>query len=348
VRIVNSPPSEPTQRNCPAGSRQCCYTPQEVSLFGNTCVPLGTNNNPNVFWQQGCSESFGSSSSGKTCGQRNFKPLFNLQEGQASPDEFPWTCLVLTTENRFLGGCAIVPERKDNDIRFGTTRVITAAHKLSSLKLEEGLKVRIIEYDASDFNPNVENDQHKEFLVSSFTKHPNFDTKRLSDDIAVLRLSQPINLRNSNGSNAACYPRCNNMFDYQFQNGTGVRCWVAGWGRNDEKEQGGKFSFIQRKVDVPIYHSRTRCEQRLKNALASVSASSSRRFKLHPGEICAGGEPKKDACDGDGGSPLVCQSKNGRWHVVGLVAWGVGCGKPDVPGVYVNIHHYLDFITSVR
>ena len=70
-----------------------------------------------------------------------------------------------------------------------------------------GLKVRIIEYDASDFNPNVENDQHQEIIVSRFIKHPNFNPKRLSDDIAVLQLRSKINLRSSNGVNAACYPR---------------------------------------------------------------------------------------------------------------------------------------------
>merc|ERR1712012_1310393 len=342
TRIVNSPPSQPSTQTCPRGSRTCCYTQEEVSLFGNNCVPLSNNNNPNVFWEQGCNDNIRNFNSGKTCGQRSFRTLSSLSEGQASPDEFPWTCLVLTTENKFLGGCAIVPERKDNDISSGTSRVITAAHKLK-LEANEGLKVRIIEYDASDFNPNVENDQHQEILVSRFIKHPNFNPKRLSDDIAVLQLRSKINLRSSNGVNAACYPSCNDMFDYTFNNGTGVRCWVAGWGRNDEKSQGGKFSFIQRKVDVPIYHDRSRCEQRLREALGG-----SRNFNLHPGELCAGGVEKKDACDGDGGSPLVCQSKRGKWTVVGLVAWGVGCGKPDVPGVYVNIHHYLDFITSPR
>ena len=67
---------------------------------------------------------------------------------------------------------------------------------------------------------------------------------------------------------------------------------------------------------------------------------------LSPGEICAGGETGKDSCDGDGGAPLVCQSESKHWHVVGLVAWGVGCANPDVPGVYVNVYHYLDFITN--
>ena len=83
-----------------------------------------------MFWEQGCNDNIRNFNSGKTCGQRSFRTLSSLSEGQASPDEFPWTCLVLTTENKFLGGCAIVPERKDNDISSGTSRVITAAHKL--------------------------------------------------------------------------------------------------------------------------------------------------------------------------------------------------------------------------
>ena len=70
-------------------------------------------------------------------------------------------------------------------------------------------------------------------------------------------------------------------------------------------------------------------------------------FRLHPGEVCAGGEAGKDSCDGDGGAPLVCKSQEGNWHVVGLVAWGNGCAKAGVPGIYVNVHHYMDFITAV-
>ena len=40
-------------------------------------------------------------------------------------------------------------------------------------------------------------------------------------------------------------------------------------------------------------------------------------FRLRSGEVCAGGEAGKDSCDGDGGAPLVCQSNQGNWHVVG-------------------------------
>lgn len=50
---------------------------------------------------------------------------------------------------------------------------------------------------------------------------------------------------------------------------------------------------------------------------------------------------------GDGGSPLVCEGADGTWSVIGLVAWGIGCGMPGVPGVYVNVSNYLSWIQSI-
>ena len=43
---------------------------------------------------------------------------------------------------------------------------------------------------------------------------------------------------------------------------------------------------------------------------------------------------------------LRCFFISGLWHVVGLVSWGIGCAQPEVPGVYVNVFNYLDFITE--
>ena len=128
--------------------------------------------------------------------------------------------------------------------------------------------------------------------------------------------------------------RCSNFIHLTF------RCWVAGWGK-DGKD--GQFQVIQNKVDVPLM-PRGECQDKMK---AALGRDVGRDFVLSPSEICAGGEQGKDACDGDGGAPLVCQSKdNNRWHVVGLVTWGVDCARRGVPGVYANIYHMLDFILT--
>ena len=78
----------------------------------------------------------------------------------------------------------------------------------------------------------------------------------------------------------------------------------------------------------------------------ALGRQAGRNFRLSSSEVCAGGEEGKDACDGDGGAPLVCQSKDNRWHVVGLVTWGVDCARKGVPGIYANVHNMLNFILS--
>lgn len=42
---------------------------------------------------------------------------------------------------------------------------------------------------------------------------------------------------------------------------------------------------------------------------------------------------------GDGGSPLVCPLAHDptRYTQAGIVAWGIGCGKSGVPGVYGSV-----------
>merc|ERR1711902_278184 len=226
-------------------------------------------------WVQGCSETsvYGS----QQCGTRTYRgPVRGLSEGESSPGEFPWTCLILNQNNDFLGTCALVPQSFNNDLGRGTRKILTAAHNLKKIGPNDRVKVRVGEYDASGFNP-PETRSPIEYTVSKIVRHPQFDAKRLSD-------------------------------------GTGARCWTAGWGKD---EFSGSFQFIQHKVDVPIVPA-AQCNAALKQALNQKKPGVGDRFQLTQGEVCAGTENGKDACTGDGGSPLVCQAQSGRWTVVGL------------------------------
>ena len=116
---------------------------------------------------------------------------------------------------------------------------------------------------------------------------------------------------------------------------------MAGWGKN---EFDGSLQSVQHKVDLPIV-AHSQCNDALKTALNNHQAGVGDNFDLDDSEMCAGGEVGKDACTGDGGSPLVCEAESGRWTVVGLVTWGVGCAS-DVPGVYARVDHFTEWINA--
>jgi len=358
VRIVNDPtevsqPQTKLEDYCEANEKSCCYnsnTALNSAISQSRCITRKRPSNINVFWDQKCRETEPRNirQGEKRCGERRFQEISGKQKGEANPGEYPWTCLVLNQDNDFIGSCAIVPDNRNNDVRGGTDRVITAAHKLKKIKKLDEVKIRIIEYDASGYK-GPENTKHKEYVVAEIVTHPDFDNIRLSHDLAVLKVATSkdrfgdvtgkIDLLQSDDVNAACIPGCSNQFSHVFPNGTGVRCWVAGWGKDGVD---GQFQVIQNRVDVPLMDHNT-CQRKMQQALGRDAG---RGFTLSSSEICAGGEEGKDACDGDGGAPLVCQSKDNRWHVVGLVTWGVDCARKGVPGIYANVYNMLDFIMS--
>ena len=62
--------------------------------------------------------------------------------------------------------------------------------------------------------------------------------------------------------------------------------------------------------------------------------------------------PSVDACSGDSGGPLFTASGkingNGKtkYAQYGVVSRGAGCGKGFVPGVYMDVRRYVDWIKS--
>lgn len=101
----------------------------------------------------------------------------------------------------------------------------------------------------------------------------------------------------------------------------GANLLVTGWGALTE---GGSFPINLRKVSVPLFN-RTDC-----NDANSYNGDITARM-LCAG-LTAGG---KDSCQGDSGGPLT--RGTGNTILTGVVSWGSGCARANLPGVYTRV-----------
>lgn len=260
------------------------------------------------------------------CGARNAVGIhgrvqnLNYHEASAEFGEYPWQVALLKRigpqDSLYVCGAVMITSEW----------IVTAAHCIKRNTAAD-LKVRFGEWDVhrdDEFYPYVEKN------VVDIIVHPDFYQGNLINDIALLRVDSPVDLHNPHIA-PVCMPE-------PFDNFAGHRCWVTGWGKNAFGHQ-GEYQSVLKEVDLPVVDN-GRCEQALRHTRLGPY------YQLHPGFMCAGGEPGKDACEGDGGSPLVCDV-GGVWKVAGLVSWGIGCGQAGVPGVYANMAYYRDWIDGV-
>ncbi|KAH7637567.1 group 3 mite allergen-like protein [Dermatophagoides farinae] len=261
------------------------------------------------------------------CGQRQSIGINgrvqNLNYHQSSTEfaEYPWQVAILKrigpSDNLYVCGGALI----------SSSFIITAAHCIKKFQAHD-LKIRLGEWDVhreDEFYPYVEKNVEEIFI------HPNFVPRNLANDVALLKLDTELDLSQHPHISPICMPQT-------FESFAGHRCYVAGWGKNAFGHQ-GEYQSVLMKVDLPVLDSRM-CENQLKHTKLGYG------FRLDRSMICAGGEPGKDACEGDGGSGLVCES-NGIWQVVGLVSWGLGCGQGGIPGVYTNVAHIRNWIDKI-
>ncbi|XP_055917330.1 phenoloxidase-activating factor 2-like [Eupeodes corollae] len=259
------------------------------------------------------------------CGNRNIDGVgYRIESPQINESqfgEFPWMLAILrarddtdtTREIYQCGGSLIHPEV-----------ALTAAHCVFGRKATD-FAVRAGEWETNTQN---ELEPHQNRDVIEMVIHPKYNKNNLFNDVALLFLKSPFDL--AQHINTVCLPPPGFVFDFS-------KCFATGWGK--DQFENGKYQNILKKIELPIVPSYV-CQDNLrKTRLGNY-------FKLNPSFICAGGERGKDTCEGDGGSPLVCpiETAENRFYQSGIVAWGIECGKENVPGVYVNVALFREWI----
>ncbi|MEU9737492.1 serine protease [Streptomyces sp. NPDC048002] len=137
-------------------------------------------------------------------------------------------------------------------------------------------------------------------------------------DWALIKLAQPINL-----------PTLKIATTTQYNTGTFT---VAGWGA--ASEGGGQQRYLL-KATVPFVSDAT-C--RTYSGYSGLIASE---------EICAGYTAGGvDTCQGDSGGPMFRRDAANAWIQVGIVSWGIGCARPNAPGVYTEVSTFASAIAS--
>ncbi|XP_060861183.1 proclotting enzyme-like [Metopolophium dirhodum] len=226
----------------------------------------------------------------------------------ADPGEWPWIVAIFNSGRHFCGGSLI-----------DDTHVLTAAHCVAHMTSWD---VARLTANLGDYNIKSKADvKHLERKIKRVVRHKGFDQRTLYNDIALLTLDKPVKFDKQ--VHPICLPTSRSMY-------AGQTATVIGWG--SLKESGPQPAVLQ-KVTVPVWTNQE-CKYKYGNAA--------------PGGIvdhflCAG-KAARDSCSGDSGGPLMLN--DGKWTQVGIVSWGIGCGKGQYPGVYTRVTSFMNWITK--
>ncbi|EDL02069.1 plasminogen, isoform CRA_i [Mus musculus] len=187
--------------------------------------------------------------------------------------------------------------------------VLTAAHCLEKSSRPEFYKVILGAHEEYIRGSDVQ-----EISVAKLILEPN------NRDIALLKLSRPATITDK--VIPACLPSPNYMVADR------TICYITGWGETQGTFGAGRLKEAQ----LPVIENKV-CNrvEYLNNRVKST--------ELCAGQLAGG----VDSCQGDSGGPLVCFEKD-KYILQGVTSWGLGCARPNKPGVYVRVSRFVDWI----
>lgn len=225
----------------------------------------------------------------------------------AAPGQFPWMAtLVLSGEKKAADGFFC------GGSVIAPRVVLTAAHCTEGKAAED--------MDVIVGRTRISNETAGQRVgVSAVVTHPEWDTNTVANDLVLLQLAEPVQVP------PIGLPRPQDLGRERPPS----RLVVSGWGLTSE---GGRGSNDLRYVRLTM----------------RASTPCARRYPDYTGktQLCAG-DPAggEDSCQGDSGGPLF-SGDGATARVHGIVSYGEGCARKNVPGVYTRVSGFTQWIVD--